>query len=129
MRMRGETVNVSAFGVNEQFSGVTEIYAYTGSDNDQIQLDDGVLAPSELYAGSGTVTLKAGTGAATLAGGSGNDTLTAGPASDVDNTIISGTGQQHHPGRCGQRFHHDRRRWHQSNHRWARQRYRNRQRQ
>ncbi len=97
----GETVNVTAYGVTEQFTGVTAIYANTGSDDDQIQLDDSVLAPSYLQAGSGTVTLKAGAGPTTLVGGSGDDTLIGGPVSGVDNIIISGTGNNTITGGAG----------------------------
>jgi len=107
-----ETVVVSAFGFNQEFTGVAKILVHdAGTRTDFVQIGPGVLSDAEInggvgddvlvYLGSGAATLRGnqgddiisveaghnhlldgGSGNDDLFGGSGNDTLLGGPGND-----------------------------------------------
>jgi len=96
-----ETVQVSAEGYQETYTGVAEIDAYCNT-GDAVTIDPGVLANAKLngggsgmnhlmYEGSGTATLTAVGTMNQLSGGSGMNTLDARMAMGND-TLIGGTG-------------------------------------
>ena len=78
-----ETVLVSAFGYEQEYTGVSRIVADGDDGNDNITIDPGVAAAVTLYGGPGDDVLIAGAGAATLEGGSGFDELVGSPQSDI----------------------------------------------
>ena len=104
-----EDVTVSAFGLDQTYTGITRIVVYdAGSGVDYVQISAGVLSGADLnggigddtltYLGSGVATLNGGDGndllisgttGATLNGGSGNDRLLGGSGND---TLDGGTG-------------------------------------
>ncbi len=83
-----ETVDVSAFGVTQRYSGVSRILADGGFGRDTIQIGDGVLSNAVIGGGAGNDILKGGGGNTTIRGGAGDDNLTGGPG----NTRIEGNG-------------------------------------
>jgi hypothetical protein len=94
----GETVEVTALGHKELFTGVRRIYAEGGYGDNVITISPGVLAPAELWGGfnpnnphltaqqriyqGGHDTLQAGDGPTTLHGGTGSNRLVAGAGDD-----------------------------------------------
>ncbi|MBI1324889.1 hypothetical protein GC170_17120, partial [bacterium] len=88
-----ETVNITAFGRTQQYSGVGKIMAVNaGAGDDIIEIRSGVVADVELHGGigadklsslgSGVARLYGDTGADVLTGGSGNDYLYGGAGND-----------------------------------------------
>jgi Ca2+-binding RTX toxin-like protein len=74
-----ETVSVSAYGYEQQFEGVSLIWADAGAGNDRITINSGVSSNAELIGGTGDDTLVyKGSGTAWLYGEAGNDTLKGG---------------------------------------------------
>lgn len=72
----GETVEVSAFGLSQEYKGVKSIVAYGDSGNDTILVDKSVLSNASLRGGNGDDQLTyLGAGSATLYGDAGNDRL------------------------------------------------------
>jgi len=62
----GETIRVTAFGINLDYTGVRSIRGSGGEGDDAIFLSSDIMAPAELDGGSGSDT---------LTGGAGNDIL------------------------------------------------------
>ncbi|MEG4104110.1 DUF4347 domain-containing protein, partial [Microcoleus sp. Pol17C6] len=104
-----ETVKVSAFGLTEEFTGISKIYAEGGAGDDVIELAPGVLAESELWGDfnpeNGVATgpdgkarpdgkdrLFAGKGLAKLYGGGDDDYLTAEDFTAKDAPNLTRTG-------------------------------------
>jgi Ca2+-binding RTX toxin-like protein len=74
-----ETVTVSAYGFEQQFEGVSSIWADAGEGNDKLTINSGVLSDATLIGGNGDDTLVyKGSGTAWLYGEAGNDSLTGG---------------------------------------------------
>jgi hypothetical protein len=80
-----ETVDVTAFGVTQRYSGVSRIVADTGVGNDVVTIDAGVLAAVDFSGttgnkqftdhGSGAARFSGGTGTNTFVGGTGTNTV------------------------------------------------------
>jgi len=85
----GETIRVSAFGIDLDYTGVRAIRGWGGQGNDSIILSSDILSPAELDGGVGNDLLVGGAGADVLYGGEGNDILEGGPGSDL---MDGGTG-------------------------------------
>lgn len=86
-----ETVNVTALGVTQTYTGVSRIVVPdAGSGNDTVQIMDGVLADADINGGKGDdmlIVLSSGT--VTLNGGAGNDQLITAGGND---TVYGGAG-------------------------------------
>jgi Ca2+-binding RTX toxin-like protein len=105
----GETVEVSAFGLSQDFSGVKRIVAYGDSGDDTILVDKEVLSNATLHGGAGNDQLTyLGAGSATLYGDAGNDMLTvAGNASSIPTStdrLYGGVGNDELHGGAGANY-------------------------
>lgn len=69
------SIAVSAFGLQQVFTGVTQIYADAGENDDQVILGPEVTVPADLSGGAGSDYLSGGSGSDTLHGNSGSDFL------------------------------------------------------
>jgi hypothetical protein len=67
----GETIKVTAFGINLDYKGVRSIRGSAGQGDDKIFLSNDVMAPAELDGGPGNDTLTGGAGNDVLLGDSG----------------------------------------------------------
>ena len=67
----GETIRVTAFGIDLEYPGVRAIWGSGGLGNDTIFLNSDILAPAELDGGTGNDLLVGGAGADVLRGGAG----------------------------------------------------------
>jgi Ca2+-binding RTX toxin-like protein len=77
---RDGTITVKAFGVTQNFAGVTKVVAVGVRASQTITVDDGVTIDAELTGGGADDALTyLGTGRATLNGGGGADRLAVGP--------------------------------------------------
>ena len=97
-----EEVSVSAFGLNQTYTGVSRIVVYdAGSGADYIEIVAGVLADADLSGGVGNDTLSyQGSGSATLNGGDGDDLLLGGAGTSTMNgnagndKLLGGSGNE-----------------------------------
>jgi len=96
----GETVAITAFGIRLEYGGVKRIQGIAGDGNDNVTINEGVLAAVNLWGdhpdvmagapgndtlevfGSGQAILHGGFGDDMLRGGSGDDELIGGPGDD-----------------------------------------------
>jgi hypothetical protein len=94
-----ETIQVSAFGRSQKFTGVSRIIADGGTGDDMILVKEGVLASVELSGGAGNdVIIHEGIGSGTsntINGGDGNDFLMLGNAILAAITMNGGTGDDY----------------------------------
>ncbi|NIQ11929.1 MAG: hypothetical protein GWO08_19200, partial [Gammaproteobacteria bacterium] len=74
--------SVTAFGLTQSFTGVTDILA-DGDDGDDVIELVGVIAPADLSGGSGNDQLQSGDGDDTLSGGPGRDDINGGGGADT----------------------------------------------
>jgi len=96
--------SVTAFGIYQEYDGITDIWADADSGNDIISLEPGTdsgnntilfTAPSLMYGGAGNDQLRGGSGQDELHGGPGNDTICGGDGvdkiyGDGDDDVLSG---------------------------------------
>ncbi|MBE3131920.1 MAG: hypothetical protein IMZ55_00460, partial [Acidobacteria bacterium] len=94
-----DEVIVTAFGVQQRYTGVLTINILGGAGDDVLAVDKSLTQPATLYGGAGNDTLTAGGGPSTLVGGTGNDRLYGGAGDDTldataggDNTLDGGAG-------------------------------------
>jgi len=84
-----ETISVSAFGVTQEFTGVSTIVADGGLGDDSIYLAPGVVSPATLRGGAGDDEITGGNGSDELRGNDGDDLIIGGSGNDQ---IFGGNG-------------------------------------
>ena len=75
-------VLIEAFGLSQEYNGVTRIAGDFGAGNDVLTINAGVEAPFEIRGGEGDDQLLAGSGPAVFFGDAGNDRLVGGSDND-----------------------------------------------
>ena len=96
----GERVELTLFGVSQEFDNVTSIVADMDDGDDFVRIDENVASPMTIHLGSGIDQLdSSGVGALTVYGEDGDDSIVGGSGSDYLNggndadTIRGGPGQ------------------------------------